>query len=176
MAAKLTRLTHKIAIQLHLVAESCTISSSRSRRTVRKRLDTPSGFFETLSILALVVFRIDCQWTCQTCHPALLLRSTRYPGHLFLFSASPCFYHLTWRKVWCLTTVNIQVVVFWVVSPCSVVVGYKRFGWPCCPLFHFPLKVEATRSTETLVSYHITTRRHNPEAPDLNMYYFWLTG
>jgi hypothetical protein len=25
MAAKLTRLTHKIAIQLHLVAKSCTI-------------------------------------------------------------------------------------------------------------------------------------------------------
>jgi len=34
MAAKLTRLTHKIAIQLHLVAESC------SRRPVRKLLDT----------------------------------------------------------------------------------------------------------------------------------------
>jgi hypothetical protein len=30
MAAKLVRLTHKIAIQLHLVAESCTICSSRS--------------------------------------------------------------------------------------------------------------------------------------------------
>jgi len=28
MAAKLSRLTHKIAIQLHLVAESCTICSS----------------------------------------------------------------------------------------------------------------------------------------------------
>jgi hypothetical protein len=42
MAAKLIRLTHKIAIQLHLVAESCTIWSSRSRRLVRKRLDTPS--------------------------------------------------------------------------------------------------------------------------------------
>jgi hypothetical protein len=41
MAAKLTRLTHKIAIQLHLVAESCTICSSRSRRLVRKLLDTP---------------------------------------------------------------------------------------------------------------------------------------
>jgi hypothetical protein len=40
MAAKLTRLTHKIAIQLHLVAESCTIYSSRSRRLVRKRLNT----------------------------------------------------------------------------------------------------------------------------------------
>jgi hypothetical protein len=42
MAAKLTRLTHKLAIQLHLVAESCTICNSRSRRPVRKLLDTPS--------------------------------------------------------------------------------------------------------------------------------------
>jgi hypothetical protein len=42
MAAKLTRLTHKIAIQLRLVAESCTICSSRSRRLVRKLSDTPS--------------------------------------------------------------------------------------------------------------------------------------
>jgi hypothetical protein len=40
-AAKLTRLTHKIAIQLHLAAEIRTIRSSRSRRLVRKLLDTP---------------------------------------------------------------------------------------------------------------------------------------
>jgi len=42
MAAKLTRLTHKIAAQLHLEAESYTICSSRSRRQVQKLLDTPS--------------------------------------------------------------------------------------------------------------------------------------
>jgi hypothetical protein len=42
MAAKLIRLTHKIAIQLYLVAESCTTCSSRSRRPVRRLLDTPS--------------------------------------------------------------------------------------------------------------------------------------
>jgi hypothetical protein len=42
MAAKLTRLTHKIVIQLHLVAESCTICSSCSRQPVWKLLDTPS--------------------------------------------------------------------------------------------------------------------------------------
>jgi hypothetical protein len=42
MAAKLTSLTHKIATQLPLVVESCTICSSRSRRPVRKLLDTPS--------------------------------------------------------------------------------------------------------------------------------------
>jgi hypothetical protein len=42
MAAKLTRLAHEIAIQLHLVAQNCTICSSRSRRPVRKLLNTPS--------------------------------------------------------------------------------------------------------------------------------------
>jgi hypothetical protein len=42
MAAQLTKLTHKIVIQLHIVAESCTICGSRSRRPVRKLLDTPS--------------------------------------------------------------------------------------------------------------------------------------
>jgi hypothetical protein len=42
MAAKLTRLTHKIVVQLYLLAESCIICSSSSRRPVRKLLDTPS--------------------------------------------------------------------------------------------------------------------------------------
>jgi hypothetical protein len=42
MAAKLTRLTQKIAIQLHVVAESCNNCSSCSRRPVQKLLDTPS--------------------------------------------------------------------------------------------------------------------------------------
>jgi len=41
MTAKLTTLIHKIAIQLHLVAESCAICSSSSGRPVRKLLDTP---------------------------------------------------------------------------------------------------------------------------------------
>jgi hypothetical protein len=46
MAAKLTRLTHRIAIQLHLVAESYIICSSRSRWPVRKLLDnTLLSFF-----------------------------------------------------------------------------------------------------------------------------------
>jgi len=28
--------------------------------------------------------------------------------------------------------VKIRVEIFWVVAPCSVVVGYQRFGHPCC--------------------------------------------
>jgi len=42
MATKLTGLIKKIAIQVHLVAENCTICGYRSRRPVRKLLDTPS--------------------------------------------------------------------------------------------------------------------------------------
>jgi len=55
MAAKLTRLTHKIAIQLHLVAESCT-----TRRRVWKLLDTPlyGGYISAL----INVF--DCSLYC----------------------------------------------------------------------------------------------------------------
>jgi hypothetical protein len=42
MAAKLIILTHKIAVRLHLLAESCTICISLSSRPVWKLLDTPS--------------------------------------------------------------------------------------------------------------------------------------
>jgi hypothetical protein len=53
MAAKLTRLTHRIAIQLHLVAERSTICSSRSRRPFRKLLDTPSYVWCIVLIIGL---------------------------------------------------------------------------------------------------------------------------
>jgi len=42
MSIKLTRLADTVAIQLHPVAENCTICSSRYRRPVRKLLDTSS--------------------------------------------------------------------------------------------------------------------------------------
>jgi hypothetical protein len=57
---KLTRMTHKIAIQLHLVAESWTICSSHSRRPVRKLLDTPSHMSRWNSLLTCLVYRL---WT-----------------------------------------------------------------------------------------------------------------
>jgi hypothetical protein len=42
MAVELTGLNQKIGTKLHLVAESCTICSSRSRRPVRNLFVTPS--------------------------------------------------------------------------------------------------------------------------------------
>jgi hypothetical protein len=49
MAEKFNRPNHKIAIQLHIVAENCTSCSSFSRRPVRKLMDTPSYMAGSLS-------------------------------------------------------------------------------------------------------------------------------
>jgi hypothetical protein len=60
MAAKFTRLTHKIAIKLQLVAESCTICCSRSRRSVRKLLDIPFYAVLRLSPLSRSTWHCFC--------------------------------------------------------------------------------------------------------------------
>jgi hypothetical protein len=54
MATKLTRMTHKLATQLQLLAENWTIRSSRSRRPVRKLMDTPSYLYRHFSQLMTV--------------------------------------------------------------------------------------------------------------------------
>jgi hypothetical protein len=62
MVAKLTRLTHKIAIQLHLVAESCTICSSRSRRPVRDFWIHPRKLQKKLLKLTKINLIIESIW------------------------------------------------------------------------------------------------------------------
>jgi hypothetical protein len=36
------------------------------------------------------------------------------------------------ERFWVLTAMKIQVVVFLVLTQCTDVVGYQRFGGPCC--------------------------------------------
>jgi hypothetical protein len=64
MAAKLTRLTHKIAIQLYLVAERRPICSSRPRLPVRKLLDTLLYNILTRGILKSILSDTSIQLKC----------------------------------------------------------------------------------------------------------------
>jgi hypothetical protein len=44
------------------------------------------------------------------------------------------------------------------------VVGYKRFGGPCCLLLQGDVTGDGKKTDSvTLVSYHNTTKRHKPE-------------
>jgi hypothetical protein len=75
MVTKITRLTHKIAIQLHLVAESCTIFSYRSRWPVPKLLDTPS-YCEKIYIYIYIYIYI-----CQQ-HPQIFCNILEHSEYL----------------------------------------------------------------------------------------------
>jgi hypothetical protein len=69
MAAKLTRLTHKMAIQLHVVAESYTICSSRSRWSIRKLLDTLSYVTSVPWRDVMTSYRSSLEiWNCLECY------------------------------------------------------------------------------------------------------------
>jgi len=62
--------------------------------------------------------------------------------------------------------VKLQVEIFRDTTLGSAAVGHQSFGGPWC----LTLKMEVAWPSETLVSYRITTLRHNPEHLDLKHY------
>jgi len=72
---------------------------------------------------------------------------------------SPCYI----ARIDARTVMKIQVAVFCVVTQCIDVIRYRRFGRPCCFHVRVEMKMEAAWSSETSVSFHITTLRQSPE-------------
>jgi hypothetical protein len=77
------------------------------------------------------------------------------------------------------TAVMFQVEVLWTVTQCSVVEGYQSFRGPCWLHLHSSglwrrvvlwYHTNVSEVHETLVSYHSTKRRHNPETIDLKLH------
>jgi hypothetical protein len=56
-------------------------------------------------------------------------------------------------------------VMFWVVTPCSIVVGYRRFGGPCSLQVQVEVKMEVAWTSEALVSCRNITRASQLRRP-----------
>jgi hypothetical protein len=99
MVTKLPTLTNKIAIQLHLVAESCTICSSRSRRPVRKLSDSPSylGYYPMTRRSSVNVAPSSEQGRLARVRGSKLYWDTVMD--LFIFAMSPYTQRVIYR--WC---------------------------------------------------------------------------
>jgi hypothetical protein len=119
MVAKLTRLTHKIAIQLHLVAES----SYRSRRPVRKLLDTPSYWLD---------YGLD-DWNSFHCVGWKFISSLPRPDRLWGPTKSPIQWTAWALPVWVKrpgreadqsSTSNAEVKITWSYTPTP-----HNFSW-----------------------------------------------
>jgi len=66
------------------------------------------------------------------------------------------------------TAMMFQVEIFWVATPCIVMVGYQHFRLTCCFRLKGEVKMEAAWSSEALL-YNNNTRRHNQEDLDLKL-------
>jgi len=51
-----------------------------------------------------------------------------------------------------------QVAVFWVMTPCNVALGYRRFGGPCC--LHFT-SLSRLRQQDPSKRWYPTTSLHD---------------
>jgi len=121
MAAKLTRLTHKIATQLHLVTGSCTIYSSRTRRPVRKLLDTPTYSVELHEhIMNTTTFvKIQKHFSFARYNNPNNWYSVLLHHHRVWSSHEPNYRNLDVRSEVITEVLKIRVAIFRVVTQCG---------------------------------------------------------
>jgi len=144
MATKLTRLTHRLVIQLYLVAESCTICNCRFRWPVRKLLDTPSYLMKNwrFRVPVEITQRLPVFTQRRWCGWVTTAGLTR-PSFLILFSCSrlrsadliSCSLHMLWWLV--LQWGNVSQVSFQ--SLCSFIDRIRDY-WYWFISRHLPIE------------------------------------
>jgi hypothetical protein len=83
-----------------------------------------------------------------------------------LYIRMPVFSYLSYKSILVFANLRFSrrwrsiIAVSWVMTPRSDVVGYQSLKSQAGTIF-ITLKMETLRSSETLVSYHITTRCHD---------------
>jgi hypothetical protein len=61
---------------------------------------------------------------------------------------------------------NLNMTVFYVVAPCSLVEAYRLYTGTCC--FHHQGGMDAAISSETSVNLYQFTQRYNPQGSHLH--------
>jgi len=139
MAAKLTKLAHRIAIQLHLAAEKFTICSSGSRRSVRRLLDTPS----------YITIRIRKLKQKYIFHKSWF-------GHSYSLPVRGLALWLLGRSCFCVITLMSQLYSMGV--PCVVTFLFRRtHTLPLPSVFHLSETLQSVSSSMILRFYNDDT-------------------
>jgi hypothetical protein len=95
----------------------------------------------------LIITSVPCDIGRKRMIPMSRSTGQQIPCHL----QNPKFHYRTTFEAF--AAVTFQVDVFWIVTPCSVVVGYQRFRGPCC--LHFQCEVQ----TSNLITMYARNRQ-----------------
>jgi len=122
------------------------------RRSYPPRTDHPNNIWWRVQVMNFLIILSFPAFRCY------VLESNNLPSTLFSDTLNPDVSSEAFMAV------MFQVEILRFITPCSVSVGYQRFGGPCC------LHLRGEVTSEMLVSYHNIKRRRNPEELDLNLY------
>jgi hypothetical protein len=81
---------------------------------------------------------------------------TTFNSVMTMYKIFACFCYFASNSIEWTILEKLKASVFWVAMLCNTVVGYKYFRVSCCLHLQCEMKMDATWTSETLVSSHIT--------------------
>jgi hypothetical protein len=91
--------------------------------------------YELRHVTSLREISTTLLWICRVLSPQKAVKCSDFPTWFSVVwkeAIVSCFSYYQAARFAVLTALKIEFAVFWVVAPCSVIFGYKRFGRLCC--------------------------------------------